>query len=108
MSSTPELTTRDVLQQVDRRLTALEEAVRTQGAEIRAELQAATTGFRSEFQAATTDLRADLQASTTDLRAQIQSLDASRRSDTRWLVGLMLAGWLSMIRMMLPVLLRIT
>lgn len=77
MNDASELTTRDVLQQIDRRLTAVEEGLRAQGAELRAEIAALRAEFRAEM-----------------------------TSGFRWLVGLILVSWLSIMGMMLPLLLR--
>jgi hypothetical protein len=66
MNDASELTTRDVLQQVDRRLTSIEEGQRAQSTELRTEMS-------SQF---------------------------------RWIIGLMLGGWMSTVGLILPILLR--
>lgn len=73
MNDAHELTIRDVLQQVDRRLSTVEEGQRAQG---------------------------------TELRNEIVALRAEMTSGFRWLVGLILVSWLSVMGMMLPLLLR--
>ena len=66
MNDASELTTRDALQQVDRRLTSIEEGQRAQSTELRTEMS-------SQF---------------------------------RWIIGLMLGGWMSTVGLILPILLR--
>ncbi|MCC7263127.1 MAG: hypothetical protein IT369_11470 [Candidatus Latescibacteria bacterium] len=73
MTSTPELTTRDVLQQVDRRLSLIEEDLRALGAKL---------GTRIETLEAKVDTR-------------IGALDAKIDTKFHLVVGLILASWFS-------------
>ena len=49
MNDASELTTRDVLQQVDRRLTSIEEGQRAQSSELRADINALRVELRAEI-----------------------------------------------------------
>ncbi|MBI2504285.1 MAG: hypothetical protein HYW07_13750 [Candidatus Latescibacteria bacterium] len=71
MTSTPELTTRDVLQQVDRRLSLIEEDLRT------------------------LDAKLDTKVETLDTK--ISALDAKIDTKFHLVVGLILASWFSMM-----------
>lgn len=124
MDQATELTLRDVLQQIDRRLTAVEEGLRAQSAamvtlakELRAEIAESTRELRAEIAKSTRELRAEIFASAkelraeakdteTNLRAEIQALRAEMSTGFRWIVGLILVSWLSTMGMMLPILLR--
>lgn len=117
MDDGQELTTRDVLQQIDRRLTALEEGLRAQGAELRAGIGGQGVALRTEIAQQGKALYAEiaqqgkaLHAEIAEqgkaLRAEIAALRSEMVSGLRWLVGLILVSWLSMMGMMLPLLLR--
>jgi len=79
MTSTPELTTRDVLQQVDRRLCLIEEDLRGLDAKVDTKIGA---------------LDAKLDAK---IDAKIGALDAKLDSKFHLVVGLILASWFSMM-----------
>jgi hypothetical protein len=87
MNDATELTIRDVLQQMDRRLTIVEEGLKALAAELKSEVAA---------------LRSELAG----LRGEMASLRSEMTSGFRWIVGLMVAGWLSMVGLLLPILLR--
>lgn len=82
--SVPELTTRDVLLQVDRRMTLMEGDLRT--------LDGKTEeGFRTQdakIEALGNDLRQEIRVNTRDLRQEL---------NTRfyWMIGILLASWFS-------------
>lgn len=80
MNDASELTIRDVLQQIDRRLTAVEE------------------GLRQQANA--------MERLGNGLRAEGNGLRAEMISGFRWIIGLMVVGWLSTMGMILPILLR--
>ena len=75
MTSTPELTTRDVLQQVDRRLSLIEEDLRSLDAKL--------------------DTR--VEALDAKIDTKIGALDAKLDSKFHLVVGLILASWFSMM-----------
>ena len=77
-----ELGTRDVLEQVDARLGNVEQDVRDLRTEIR-------SGFE-RVQKSFDDVRSDSATFRSDL-------DARFESQTRWLVGLVLASWLTLM-----------
>lgn len=82
--SVPELTTRDVLLQVDRRMTLMEGDLRTLGGKTE-------EGFRTQdakIEALGTGLRQEIRANTRDLRQEL---------NTRfyWMIGILLASWFS-------------
>ena len=81
MNDASELTTRDVLQQVDRRLTSIEEGQRAQSSELRADINA----LRVELCAEISNSRDELQGVAGVLRTEMSS-------QFRWIVGLMLGG----------------
>lgn len=72
---TAELTVRDVLGQVDRRLTLIEGDLR----DLRPVLDAQTAGLRNEMNAQTVGLRNEMNVKL------------------RWLTGIVLASWLSIM-----------
>ena len=75
MTSTPELTTRDVLQQVDRRLSLIEEDLRALDAKL--------------------DTRIETLEAKVDTK--IGALDAKIDTKFHLVVGLILASWFSMM-----------
>ena len=75
MTSTPELTTRDVLLQVDRRLSLIEEDLRSLDAKLDTKVEAL-----------------DAKISALDVK-----LDAKLDTKFHLLVGLILASWFSMM-----------
>ena len=95
MNDASELTTRDVLQQVARRLTSIEEGQRAQSTELRADINA----LRVELRAEISNSRDELQGVAGVLRTEMSS-------QFRWIVGLMLGGWMSTVGLILPILLR--
>ena len=95
--SVSELTTRDVLHQVDRRLTLMEEDVR----ELRGEMNDGFTQLRDEMNGDSTKLRGEMDGSLTELRSEMNGGFAEMRREMSarfyWLLGIFFAGWLSMI-----------
>lgn len=95
--SIPELTTRDVLQQVDRRLTLMEEDVR----ELRSEMTDGFTQLRSEMTGGFTQLRSEMKGDSAQLRSEMTGGFAEMRREMSarfyWLLGIFFAGWMSMI-----------
>ena len=81
---TPELTMRDVLQQVDRRLTRMEEDMRLQRTEI-------LTRMEENVRL----LRAEMQTGYDRLDNKIDGLGARMDSRFQWVLGIVLASWLS-------------
>ena len=75
MTSTPELTTRDVLQQVDRRLSLIEDDLRGLDAK----------------------LDAKIGILDTKIDKKIEGLDAKLDSRFNLVIGLILASWFSMM-----------
>lgn len=73
MNDATELTIRDVLQQMDRRLTIVEEG---------------------------------LKALRLELRAEITALRSEMTSGFRWIVGLVMVQWLSMMGVMVAIMMR--
>ena len=95
MNDASELTTRDVLQQVDRRLTSIEEGQRGQSTELRADINALRV-----------ELRAEISNSRDELQGVAGALRTEMSSQFRWIIGLMLGGWMSTVGLILPILLR--
>lgn len=71
MTDTPELTTRDVLHQVDRRLSLIEEDLRS--------------------------LDTKVDRTRVELDAKIDRLDAKIGANLHWTVGLLLASWVTLM-----------
>jgi len=95
--SVSELTTRDVLHQVDRRLTLMEEDVR----ELRSEMNDGFTQLRGEMADGFTQLRGEMTGNSVQLRSEMNGGFAEMRREMSarfyWLLGIFFAGWLSMI-----------
>ena len=110
-----EFGTKDVLEQVDGRLANVEQDVRAQRNETREEFAAARTEMREEFSAVRTEMRSGFAAVRTEMRevsathsADTNSLRQELRqfkgevttrldSNTRWIVGMMFASWISVM-----------
>ena len=119
MSEIPELTTRDVLQQIDRRLTLIEEDQRQLHStmekgfvELRTELKGDNLLLRQEFKNELgstrrefkSELGATRQEFKNDLAGTRQEFGTFRHEmDTRlrWLTGIVLASWLSIMSALL-------
>ena len=86
MSETPELTTRDVLQQIDRRLTHLEQ------------LYLRNDRDHGSLDAKIDDFRTGPAAKLDNMRIE---LGAKLDRDFRWTIGLILASWMSMMSALL-------
>lgn len=101
MSEIPELTTRDVLQQIDRRLTLIEEDVRqlhgkveSQGESLRTEMKSDNISLRQEIKSDNISLRQEVKSDIGLLRREVDSR-------FRWLTGIVLASWLSIMSTLL-------
>jgi len=79
---TAELTVRDVLGQVDRRLTLIEGDLR----DLRPVLDAQTAGLRNEMNAQTAGFRNEMNGLRNEMSVKF-----------RWLTGIVLASWLSIM-----------
>ena len=101
MTSTPELTTRDVLQQVDRRLSLIEEDLRGLDAKLDAKVNALDMKFEAKIDALDTKFEARLDALDAKIDTKINALDAKfeAKLDSRFnlVIGLILASWFSMM-----------
>ena len=107
MSATPELTTRDVLQQVDRRLTHLEELhLQHEESNDRAHagLDAKIDGLRTGFDAKIDSLDMKIDGLRTGVDTKIDGLevkidgfrtgvDTKIDRNLRWTVGLIVGSW---------------
>ena len=84
MSATPELTTRDVLQQIDRRLTHLEELY----------LQHAERNDRAHggLDSKVDSVRADLSSKIDSIHG---GLDSKIDRNLRWTIGLIVGSWMT-------------
>ena len=94
MTSIPELTTRDVLQQVDRRLSLIEDDLRGLDAKVDAKFGALDAKIDAKIDAL--DAKFDARLDT-----KINALDAKfeAKLDSRFnlVIGLILASWFSMM-----------
>lgn len=85
-----EPTTRDVLLQIDRRLTRVED-----------DLRAGIAAVAVRIEEVRTELGARIDQTRTELSARIDELNAKIDSGFRWMVGLILAAWITTIGTML-------
>ena len=121
-----EFGTKDVLEQVDSRLANVEQDVRAQRNETREEFAAARTEMREEFSAVRTEIRSGFAAVRTEMqsgfaavRTEMREVSATHSADTnslrqelrqfkgevatrldsntRWIVGMMFASWISVM-----------
>ena len=93
MSESPELTTRDVLQQVDRRLSHIEGDVRALQQTVESRSQ--TASERADRLDTKVD-RLDAKVDSNDNR-----LEAKIDRNFRWTVGLIMASWFSVMTTLL-------
>ena len=106
MSEAAELTVRDVLQQIDRRVTGVEEGLRAQGGELRGEIAKLRAELQAEIAKLRTELQAEIAKLRTELHAEIAELRREMTSGFRWIVGLSLVQWMSLMGVMLTILMR--
>ena len=110
-----EFGTKDVLEQVDTRLTNVEQDIRALRSEMRHDFAAVRSEMREEFAAVRSEMREEFTAvrsgteggfteqdrNTHALRGEMIALHselATRlESNTRWMIGLMFAGWISVM-----------
>ena len=121
-----EFGTKDVLEQVDTRLTNVEQDVRAFRTEMRQEFAAARSEMREEFAAVRSEMREEFAAVRSEMRGEFVAvrsemkdgfaiqdrntnvlrsemttlhgeLAARLESNTRWMIGLMFAGWISVM-----------
>jgi len=93
MAESAELTTRDVLSQIDRRLTRVEDDLREfrQYVEQRfAEIEARFTGLEARFDGKLADLESRLEA-------RFAALEAKVDRNFRWTIGINLVLWMSVM-----------
>lgn len=77
-----EFTTRDIFEQVDRRLTTVEQDVRSLRSEVKEEFRQVRSETKAEF---------------SHIRAEMSEGFRSLRADGRWLVGIVFASWLTVM-----------
>ncbi|MCC7262798.1 MAG: hypothetical protein IT369_09785 [Candidatus Latescibacteria bacterium] len=90
MTSIPELTTRDVLQQVDRRLSLIEEDLRGLDAKVDAKINALDMKFEARLDVL--DAKIDTKINALDAK-----FEAKLDSRFNLVIGLILASWFSMM-----------
>lgn len=93
MTSTPELTTRDVLQQVDRRLSLIEEDLRSLDDKLDTKFGVLDTKIDTKVET----LEAKISVLDAKVDAKIGALDAKIDTKFHLVVGLILASWFSMM-----------
>ena len=81
-----EFSTRDIFEQVDARLTNLEQDLRG----FRSEVHSEFLGLRSEIRSESTSIRTELRSEFTNIRSEVAT-------QGRWLVGMILASWLTLM-----------
>ncbi len=86
MPEAPEFTTRDVFAQIDRRLARLEDDFRE---------------FRRYVEDRFQVPQGQSEARFTGLETRLTSLESKVDRNFRWLVGMLLAGWLSVMMTLL-------
>lgn len=95
--SAAELTTRDVLLQVDRRLTLIESDLRS----LDEKLDDKIDGLRGEMNAQNASLRSEIATQNASLRTELN--DRFSRIDNKfWLqIGLIMSSWISLVVLLL-------
>jgi hypothetical protein len=114
MNEATELTLRDVLQQIDRRLTVLEADVRNLGSELRTEMKTLASALRAEMNTLASELRAEMRALDgrwesrfQALEVRIERLEARMSTQFRWTIGIIMGGWLSLAGLIVGVYVQI-
>jgi hypothetical protein len=99
-----EFGTRDVLEQVDTRLTNVEQDVRGLRTDMRSEFADVRTEMREEFVNVRAEMREGFAAQTADtsqLRGDVYALrsemNARFESNARWVAGMIFASWISVM-----------
>ncbi len=106
MSATPELTTRDVLQQIDRRLSRIEdlqlrheERNDQAHASFDARIDYARTELETRMQSGHARLETKMEAGHARMDAKMEAchtrLDAKIDRNLRWTVGLIVGSWMT-------------
>ncbi|MBI2505731.1 MAG: hypothetical protein HYW07_21160 [Candidatus Latescibacteria bacterium] len=90
MTETPELTTRDVLHQVDRRLSLIEEDLRALHVKVDDNYQRLDAKFDTKIDSAYNRLDAKIDRTRVELEARIGA-------NFHWTVGLLLASWVTLM-----------
>jgi vacuolar-type H+-ATPase subunit D/Vma8 len=110
MSEAAEITIRDVLQQIDRRLINLEEGARLLHqkmdeiyARLDAKIDAKIGSVRDELNAKIESVYSRLDSK---IDTSVAQLNAKIDTKFRWTVGLILVSWLSLVSMMGTLLFR--
>ena len=86
----PELTTRDVLQQIDHRLSLIERDVRENHTKIEAKIDALDSKFEGKFDALDSKFEGKIEVEIRELRREFNG-------KFNLVIGLVITSWLSMM-----------
>ena len=89
--TTPDLTTHDVFLQIDRRLTLIEEDLRTHDVKLNTQI----ADLRHETQSGLADLRNETQSGLAALHHEMNARFSRVDTKFQWVVGILLASWVS-------------
>ena len=92
--SSPELTTRDVLQQIDHRLSLIETDVRENHTKVEAKLDAFDRKFETKIDALDSKVEGKIEVEIRELRREFNG-------KFNLVIGLVITSWLSMMGTML-------
>ena len=93
----PELTTRDVLQQIDHRLSLLETDVRENHTKIEAKIDALDSKFEAKIDAFDRKFEGKIDALDSKVEVEIRELRREFNGKFNLVIGLVITSWLSMM-----------
>ncbi|MCX7794414.1 MAG: prominin family protein [Thermodesulfovibrionales bacterium] len=92
------------LDQIHKRIDKVEEvlevvrnAIYSSEGSLKSEIEKVDNGLRSEIKKVESDLRLEIQKVESSLRSEIKELRKEFDSRFRWIIGLLLAGWITII-----------
>ena len=93
----PELTTRDVLQQIDHRLSLIETDVRENHTKIEAKIDALDSKFEAKIDAFDRKFEGKIDALDSKVEVEIRELRREFNGKFNLVIGLVITSWLSMM-----------
>ena len=93
----PELTTRDVLQQIDHRLSLIETDVRENHTKIEAKIDALDSKFEAKIDALDRKVEGKIDALDSKVEVEIRELRREFNGKFNLVIGLVITSWLSMM-----------
>ena len=96
-----ELTTRDVLQQINHRLSLIETDVRENHAKLEAKIDALEAKTKAEFDAFKGEIEGKINALDHKIEVEIRELRREFNGKFNLVIGLVITSWLSMMATLL-------